>query len=120
MITVLAACCIPFILRTHLIVEDTQSLTSLAMDYHRLYGWPKMALWHFEYVAEASKLRNELGCLEYLSSIPPSKHPGQEYISASILDRHFWLDGPIGRHLALVSKVLGPSILQMTEWDIRI
>lgn len=43
MLTVLAAC-IPFILRTHLIVEDTQSFTSLTMDYHRPYGWPEMAL----------------------------------------------------------------------------
>ena len=47
--------------------------------------------------AETSKIRNELGCLEYLSSKPRSKHPGQEYISASFLDRHFWLVGPNGR-----------------------
>lgn len=46
--------------------------------------------------AEASKIRNELGCLQYLSSKSRSKHPGQEYISASFLDRHFWLEGPDG------------------------
>ena len=70
--------------------------------------------------AEASKIRNELGCLEYLSSKPRSKHPGQKYVSASFLDRHFWLDGPNGRHLVLVSKVSGPSVALMTEWYIRI
>lgn len=101
MITVLTACCTPFLLRTHLIVDNTQSFTSLAMDYHRLYGWPEMVLWHFEYIPEASKIRNEIGCLEYLSSIPRSKHPGQEYASASFLDSYFWLDGPNGRHLVL-------------------
>ncbi len=70
--------------------------------------------------AEASKTRNELGCLEYLSSKPRPKHPGYEYISASFLDRHFWLDGPNGRHLVLVSKVSGPSISQITKWVIGI
>ena len=70
--------------------------------------------------AEASKIRNELGCLEYLSSKPRSKHPGQDYISASFLSRHFWLDGPNGRHLVLVSKGSGPSVSQMAEWGIRI
>ena len=70
--------------------------------------------------AETPKIRNELGCLEYLSSKPRSKHPGQKYVSASFLDRHFWLDGPNGRHLVLVSKVSGPSIQKMTDWAIRI
>lgn len=69
---------------------------------------------------KASKTRNELGCLEYLSAKPRPKHPGHEYISASFLDRHFWLDGPNGRHLVLVSNVSGPSVFQMTQWAIRI
>lgn len=60
--------------------------------------------------AEASKIGNELGCLKFLSAMPRSKHPGQKYISASFLDRHFWFNGPNGYHLALVSKVSGPSI----------
>ena len=70
--------------------------------------------------AEASKIRNELGCLQYLSSKPSSNHPGQDYISVSFLDRYFWLGGPNGRHLVLVSKASGPSVSQMTEWGIRI
>ena len=70
--------------------------------------------------AEASKTRNELRCLELLSSKPRSKHPGQEYISASFLDRHFWLDGPNGQHLILVSKASGPSVSHMSNWNIRI
>ena len=69
--------------------------------------------------AGASKIGNELGCLEYLSSKRGSNHPGQRYISASFLDRHFLLDGPNGRHLVLVSKVSGPSISQLSEWNIR-
>lgn len=52
--------------------------------------------------------------------MPRSKHPGQKYISASFLDRHFWFDGPNGYHLALVSKVSGPSIAQMSGWLIRL
>lgn len=60
--------------------------------------------------AEASKICNKLWCLEYFSSKPCSMHSGQEHISALFLDRHFWLDSPNSRHLALVSKVSGPSI----------
>ena len=70
--------------------------------------------------AEASKTRNELGCLEFLSSKPRSMHPGQEHISASFLHRHFWLDGPNGKHLIQVSKASGPSVSQISQWSIRI
>lgn len=70
--------------------------------------------------AGASKIGNELGCLEYLSSKPRSNHPGQDYISASFMDRHFSLDGPNGRHLVLVSKVSRPSVSQLSEWNIRL
>lgn len=70
--------------------------------------------------AKTSKHRNELGCLHYLSKKKPSTHPGRKYVVASFLDRHFWLKGPNGRHLALVSRVSGPSVSQMTGWHIRI
>ena len=70
--------------------------------------------------AEASKIHNNLRRLEPLSSKPRSKHPGQKYISASFFDRHFWLDGPNGQHLILVSKASGPSVSQMSNWNIRI
>lgn len=50
----------------------------------------------------------------------PSTHPGRISAAASFLYRHFWLRGPNGRPLALVSRVSGPSISQMSGWHIRI
>lgn len=67
MLTVLAAC-IPFILRTHLIVEDTQVI-------HKLDYGLSSTIWLARdgtlsknaaikiLTAETSKTRNELGCL---------------------------------------------------------
>lgn len=98
----------------HKLGYETSSTIWLARDSnHDVYVAIKILM------AKASKYRNELGCLHYLSK-KPSTHPGRKYVAASFLDRHFWLRGPNGRHLALVSKVSGPSVSQMTGWHIRI
>lgn len=98
----------------HKLGYEKASTTWLARDSnHNAYVAIKI------FTAKASKYRNELGCLHYLSK-KPSTHPGRMYVAASFLDRHFWLRGPNGRHLALVSRVSGPSVSQMTGWHIRI
>ena len=66
-----------------------------------------------------SKLQNELDILKHLSRAT-SDHPGRIYSAASLLLRYFWIDGPNGRHLALVFQVLGPSISQLNHWLIRL
>lgn len=82
-ITGLAAS-IQFIFGTHLIVEDTASIMWLARDSnHDAYFAIKIL------TAKASRYRNELGCLHYLSRIP-STHPGRKYVAASFFNRHFW------------------------------
>src|SRR6266487_5839894 len=43
-----------------------------------------------------------------------SAHPGRNYI-ASFLG-HFWLQGPYGHHLCLVSQVLGPASRECQRW----
>lgn len=108
----------------YLNLEDTKLFTSLAYGSSSTV-WLARDVSLNSYVAikiltaEASKIGNELGCLKFISAMPRSKHPGQKYISASFLDRHFWFNGPNGYHLALVSKVSGPSISQMTGCLIR-
>lgn len=98
----------------HKLGYETSSTTWLARDSkHSAYVAIKIL------TAKASNYRNELGCLHYLSK-KPSTHPGWRYVAAAFLDRHFWLSGPNGRHLALVSRVCGPSVSQMTSWHIRI
>ena len=59
--------------------------------------------------SDLSNLHNEADILSHLSGAT-SDHPGRIYSAASLLQRHFWIDGPNGRHLALVCQVLGPSI----------
>lgn len=99
----------------HKLGYETSSTTWLARDRsHNVYVAIKIL------TAKASTHRNELGCLQYLSKKKATSHPGWKYVAASFLDRHFWLRGPNGRHLALVTKVPGPSVSQMTEWQIRI
>lgn len=51
--------------------------------------------------SELSNLHNELDILKLLSKVK-SDHPGQISSSASLFLRNFWIDGPNGRHLALV------------------
>lgn len=98
----------------HKLGYETFSTAWLARDSnHNAYVAIKI------FTAKASKYRNELGCLHYLSK-KPSTHPGRMYVAASFLDRHFWLRAPNGRHPALVSRVSGPSVSQMTVWHIRI
>lgn len=124
-LTTALAASIQFIFGTRLIVEDTESFTSFVITKTSSAIWLARDRDHDVYfaikilTAKASKHRNELGCLHYLSK-KPSTHPGRKYVLASFLDRHFWLKGPNGRHLALVSRVSGPSASQMTGWHIRI
>ncbi|MCJ1347973.1 hypothetical protein MMC31_006203 [Peltigera leucophlebia] len=69
--------------------------------------------------SELSNLYNELDILKHLSKAK-SDHPGRIYSSAYLLLRHFWIDGPNGRHLALVFQVRGPSISRLRYWGIRL
>ena len=66
-----------------------------------------------------SKLHNELDILKHLSKAK-SDYPGWSYSAASLLLRHLWIDGPNGRHLALVLRVRGPSISRLYYWNIRL
>ena len=80
---------------------------------------------HFKYVAvkikeaELSNLHNELDILKHLSEVK-SDHPGRIYTSGSLFLRNFWIDGPNGRHLALVFQVRGPSISRLSYWHVRL
>ncbi len=69
--------------------------------------------------SEFSKLDNEVDILNHLSR-DTSDHPGRIYSAASLLQRHFWIEGPNGRHLALVFRVLGPSLSRLSHWQIRL
>lgn len=69
--------------------------------------------------SDLSNLLNEVSILNHLSRAT-SDHPGRIYSAASLLQRHFWIDGPTGRHLALVCQVLGPSISLLNHWQIRL
>ena len=65
--------------------------------------------------AGISKFHNELDILKHISKLN-SGHPGPIYSAASLLLRHFWIDGASGRHLALVFQVCGPSISRLYDW----
>ena len=69
--------------------------------------------------AGISKSHNELEILNHISKYK-SDHPGRIYSAASLLLRHFWIDGPNGRHLALVFQVCGPSISRLFDWNLRL
>ena len=69
--------------------------------------------------SDLSNPYNEVYILNHLSRAT-SDHPGRIYSAASLLQRHFWIDGPNGRHLALVCQVLGPSISRLNHWQIRL
>lgn len=58
-------------------------------------------------VAEFSKDCSELKMLQKFQNTT-SSHPGHQYI-ATLLDS-FWIEGPNGTNLCLVSPVAGPSI----------
>ena len=69
--------------------------------------------------AGISKFHNELDILKHISKLK-SDHPGRIYSPASLLLRRFWIDGPSGRHLALVFQGCGPSISRLYDWNIRL
>ncbi|MCJ1343399.1 hypothetical protein MMC31_001592 [Peltigera leucophlebia] len=69
--------------------------------------------------AGISKFHSELDILKHISN-SKSDHPGRKYCAASLLLRQFWIDGPNGRHLALVFRVCGPSISRLYDWNIRL
>lgn len=69
--------------------------------------------------AGISKSHQELLTLKHISNLK-SDHPGRIYSAASLLLRHFWINGPNGRHLALVLQICGPSISRLTDWNIRL
>lgn len=69
--------------------------------------------------ASISTFHNELDVLQYISKIK-SDHPGRIYSAISLLLRYFWINGPNGRHLALVFGVCGPSISRLYDWNIRL
>lgn len=64
---------------------------------------------------------NELMFLQYLAErrSSGSGYVGSKYISSGLF-RHFWVEGPNGRHLVLVLPVYGPSISHMSRWTTRI
>lgn len=63
-------------------------------------------------VAEFSKDCSELKMLQHFKNTT-STHPGRQYI-ATLLDS-FWIDGPNGSHLCLVSPVAGPAISEYSR-----
>lgn len=69
--------------------------------------------------AELFNLHNELDILKHLSEVK-SDHPGRIYSCGSLFLRNFWIDGPNGRHLALVFQVRGPSISRLSYWHVRL
>lgn len=75
-----------------------------------------------KYVAvktDLSNLRNELKILKHFP-IAKSDHSGRIYSPVSLLLRHLWVDGPNGRHLALVLQVHGLSISRLIYSQIRL
>ena len=60
---------------------------------------------HSELSPEA-KIRSRLRCGDLL-------HPGRPFVVSPL--NEFFIDGPNGRHLCLVSEVAGPSILEVKE-----
>ena len=55
----------------------------------------------------------ELQILQSLQETGDSNHPGRIYVSR-LLD-WFYHDGPNGRHLCLVSELLGPSVSAVAD-----
>ena len=49
-------------------------------------------------------IRNRLGCGD-------RHHPGRPFVLSPLTE--FYIDGPNGRHLCLISEVVGPSILEV-------
>ena len=60
---------------------------------------------HSELSPEA-KIRNRLRCGDL-------HHPGRPFVLSPL--NEFYVDGPNGRHLCLLSEVAGPSILEVEE-----
>lgn len=62
----------------------------------------------------AARLSRDCPEVEILRRLKKSEdHKGKPYVM-SLLD-HFWIDGPNGRHLCVVSEVGGPSIKQFND-----
>ncbi|KAJ5047228.1 uncharacterized protein L3040_003068 [Drepanopeziza brunnea f. sp. 'multigermtubi'] len=62
----------------------------------------------------AARLSRDCPEVEILRRLKKSEdHKGKAYVM-SLLD-HFWIDGPNGRHLCVVSEVGGPSIKQFNN-----
>ncbi|CAI6230404.1 unnamed protein product [Periconia digitata] len=55
----------------------------------------------------------ELGILEHIEAKSDGQHPGRKHISR-LLDS-FYHDGPNGKHLCIVSELLGPKISTVAE-----
>lgn len=66
--------------------------------------------------SEVSQNCPEVDILRRLRSSP--EHSGKAYIM-SLLD-HFWIHGPNGSHLCVVSQVAGPSIKQFNRYSGRL
>lgn len=97
--------------------QGSSSTVWLALDLIDLYRPKYVAVKIKE--SDLSNLPNELKILEHLSKAK-SDHPGRIYSSASLLLGNFWIDGPNGRHLALVLQVSGPSISRIKDWKNRL
>ena len=63
-------------------------------------------------VADFSKDCSELKMLLHLKE-NSANHAGRKYV-ASLID-HFWIEGPNGSHICLVSPVAGPSISAFSQ-----
>ena len=114
--------CILSILVIYWTAEDTESFLGQGATST---VWLARDLSFHKYVAvkikesDLSNLLNEVSILNHLSGAS-SDHPGRIYSAASLLQRHFWIDGPNDRHLALVCQVLGPGISRLNYWQIRL
>ncbi len=63
-------------------------------------------------MAEFSNDCSDLKMLQHLEQ-SSSQHPGRRHV-ASLVD-HFWIEGPNGSHVCLVSQVAGPPVSQLSQ-----
>ena len=69
--------------------------------------------------SDLSKFHNDVYIFKSLSRTT-SNHPGWIYSTASLFQRHFWIDGPNGQYFTLDFHVFGPNLLRLNHWQIRL
>lgn len=66
----------------------------------------------------AARYSQDYKDMKATQDLKESNHPGRNYIASFLAQ--FWLQGPNGHHLCLVSPLLGPSISRMSTLDSRL